>query len=126
MRDKDYYPAGAYNDPSAPYNEISIPEKEFELDITVTLTKKETVWSDDYALVYDDGTGITDVDSDNTDFTQIYADNCISIQQLLADLERRIEKDLADDSLTPMRKSQLRRWLAATKGWQVEETEIDY
>ena len=42
------YPPGAENDPNAPYNEPLIPKKEFEAEILITLSKKVTVYSDEY------------------------------------------------------------------------------
>ena len=34
MRNADYYPAGAANDPNAPYNQVDPPEIEKELSAT--------------------------------------------------------------------------------------------
>ena len=48
MRDRDYYPAGAYDDPNAPYNEAEVPEKEFEITCTQTLSKSVVVVTNNY------------------------------------------------------------------------------
>lgn len=43
-----YYPPGAEFDPNAPYNERSLPEKEIEVTISVTLSKTVKIHVDDY------------------------------------------------------------------------------
>ena len=58
MRDSDYYPAGAYNDPNAPYNEPADPDPiEVECDTVVTLRKTITVETCNYAPDYDEESG---------------------------------------------------------------------
>ena len=39
MSDRDYYPAGAYSDPNAPYNQCEPPEIDLEVKVTETLVK---------------------------------------------------------------------------------------
>ena len=48
MFDSDYYPAGAYNDPHAPYNEEYYPERDFDVTMTYTIERCETITTDDY------------------------------------------------------------------------------
>ena len=48
MSEKDYYPAGAYNDPDAPWNQEDVPEKEFEITCSQSLSRTATVWTDNY------------------------------------------------------------------------------
>ena len=48
MKDSDYYPAGAYSDPNAPYNQSDVPEKEFEITCSQSLSKTVTVTTDNY------------------------------------------------------------------------------
>lgn len=48
MSAADYYPAGAYRDPSAPFNQSDPEEKEFSVLCSQTLSKSATVLTDDY------------------------------------------------------------------------------
>ena len=48
MGEADFYPAGAYNDPDAPYNQIDIPEKDFEVTCSQSLSKTVTVTTNNY------------------------------------------------------------------------------
>ena len=43
MSDRDYYPAGAYNDPNAPYNQCDHPEIELGVTVTEYLTKSTSI-----------------------------------------------------------------------------------
>ncbi len=48
MRESGYFPAGAEFDPSAPYNEPIIPEKDFEVTCSQSLSKTVTVTTNNY------------------------------------------------------------------------------
>ena len=48
MRESGYFPAGAEFDPSAPYNEPTVPDKEFDVTCSQTLSKTVSVWTDNY------------------------------------------------------------------------------
>jgi hypothetical protein len=43
MRDSDYYPEGAYNDQNAPYNQPTVPEKEFDVVIAANVRYRELI-----------------------------------------------------------------------------------
>ena len=68
MSEADYYPAGAYNDPRAPYNEVDIPERDFEVTISQTLSRTVTIVTDDYYPEYDEEDGHTYANTENTDW----------------------------------------------------------
>ena len=48
MIESGYYPPGAEFDPSAPWNQVEIPEQEFDVTISQTLSKDTTVCTNDY------------------------------------------------------------------------------
>ena len=48
MRESDYYAPGSYNDPSAPWNEVDVPEKEFDVICSQSLSRTATVWTNNY------------------------------------------------------------------------------
>lgn len=48
MSEADFYPAGAYKDPNAPYNQVDVPEKEFDVTCSQTLSKTVSVWTNNY------------------------------------------------------------------------------
>lgn len=58
MRDLDYYPAGAYNDANAPYNEVEAPDIEVTATVNIAMTKDIVVTTDQYTI---DEDGRTDM-----------------------------------------------------------------
>ena len=81
MRNSDYYPAGAANDPNAPYNQVDPPEIEKELSATVVLNKDTLVTTD---KVYYDGDDW--VICEDVSLRDVFSDNFIDIPTLLAEL----------------------------------------
>lgn len=103
----DNYPPGAANDPNAPYNEIEVPEKEFDVTISMSLSKTVSCLTNDYipgasGVDYepDDEGGYCacgwqdDDDTSNTDWCKAYCDNHKTIPELLEELKKYIQKDL--------------------------------
>lgn len=54
MNERDFYPAGAYNDPNAPYNQSDLDLIETEYDVTLYAEIKCKVFADTSYKVYDD------------------------------------------------------------------------
>jgi len=48
MSSADFYPEGAYRDVNAPYNQSEVPEEEFEVTCSQTLSKTTTVFTNNY------------------------------------------------------------------------------
>ena len=48
MRESGYYPPGAEYDPRAPWNQSDLPEKEFDAVCSQTLSKTDTVFTNNY------------------------------------------------------------------------------
>lgn len=92
MKESGYYPPGAEFDPNAPYNEISIPEKEFEVTITQTLDKTVKVSTSDY-IIEQEGEHSC-INTEDTDWLKVYMSNHETLPKLLAILRSYILKDL--------------------------------
>lgn len=123
MRESGYYPPGAEFDPSAPYNEVPIPEKEFEVTISQTVSKTVKVLTDDYAQCYDDECGYTYADTENTDWKEAYNRDHEDIPKLLELLRNYLEKDLEYGD-SKYSKEQLKYYLEECDNWIVDETEV--
>lgn len=48
MRESGYYPAGAEFDPNAPWNEVEVPERDFDITCSQSLSKTVTVTTNNY------------------------------------------------------------------------------
>ena len=50
MRESDYYAPGTYNDPHSPWNEVEVPEREFDVKVEYSLSKKTSIESNNYYI----------------------------------------------------------------------------
>ena len=81
MSEADFYPAGAYRDPSAPYNEVEVPERDFEVTCSQSLSRTATVTTNNYIPcaedVWDDGVGCHDEWADTSEicWSEEYSEN---------------------------------------------------
>jgi hypothetical protein len=108
MSEADYYPAGAYRDPNAPYNQVDVPEKEFDVTCSQSLSRTATVWTNNYipgasGVDYeDDGEGGSCAcgwhdpdDISDTNWSEEYAEcGYMTPLQLIQTLREYVEKDL--------------------------------
>lgn len=138
----DNYPPGAANDPNAPYNEVEIPEKDFEVTCCQTLSRTALVTTNNYApgasgVDYEDGIafGWQDLDdTSNTNWDEEYSANDYKtplelIGMLQAYLERdlrELQKDMLpnDRSFKATQARMLKGLIEECECWTDDETEI--
>lgn len=147
MSEADFYPAGAYRDPSAPYNQSDIPEEEFEVTCSQSLSRTTTVYTSNYipgasGVDYerDDEGGCYATpwhdapDTSDTNWAEEYHDNDhYTPIQLIKLFKERCELELKslDNSdtfeLTPSfykkKKMELKHLIEECEGWTEDETE---
>lgn len=70
MIEGGYYPEGAEHSNTSPWNIESNPSRKIEVEVTITLSKKLSLWVDDYRIV-DSG-----VDEDGEYFEDIDYSEC--------------------------------------------------
>ena len=85
MIESGYYPPGAEFDPNAPYNQVELPKREFEVTISQTLSKPVTVFTNDYNLEIDcDEDGKYEaLDTSDTAWKDVYEDEYHTPAQLI-------------------------------------------
>lgn len=127
----DNYPPGAANDPNAPYNEVEIPEREFDVTISMSLSRTVQCYTNKYIPEVDEENGHLYVDTSDTPWSEVYGDNHKTIPELLEELKKYIQKDLdnlADDE-TKMDKAFHRRrlefLLTECDEWTVDEEDYE-
>lgn len=126
MSEADYYPAGAYSDPNAPYNEPIIPERDFDIDVEFVMSKNVTVTTNDYAPEYDDEDGREYANTENTDWGNAYENSHYTIPELLSELESYIKQDLERYKGSATKERQLKEMLEDCQGWEVKEKTFEY
>lgn len=127
MSEADYYPAGAYSDPNAPYNEPIIHERDFDIDVEFVMSKTVTVTTNDYAPEYDDEDGRENANTENTDWEQAY-DNSghLTIAEMLQELESYVKDDMTKTAPNSGKGRYLQRVLESCQGWEVKEKTFEY
>ena len=126
MSAADYYPAGAYNDHNAPYNEVDAPEIEVRCDVSITMSKKETpVFTDNYINNGDEYGDEYEVLDSYSELAERYNDQHYSLTELLEELAKYIKNDLCSPTIPNSRKRQLREMLGDIEGWDVDSVEVD-
>lgn len=146
MIESGYYPPGAEFDPNAPYNQSDIPEEEFEVTCSQSLSRTASVWtsnyipgaegvdyeSDDeggcYASVWHD-----DPDTSDTNWAEEYESNGYKtplqlIQMLKEYLEQDLKKWEEEDKKEPHKwaATQVRKYKSLIEEcdcWTEDETE---
>lgn len=95
MIESGYYPPGAEFDPNAPYNQVELPEREFEVTISQTLSKPVTVFTNDYNLEIDcDEEGKYEtLDTSDTAWKDVYEDEYHTPAQLIQMLKLVLEEN---------------------------------
>lgn len=120
MRERDYYPAGAYSDQNAPYNEPVIPERDFEIDVQFTLHKVVDVTTDKYTPEYDEESGHTYANTENTEWSEVYDESGhFTILEMLDELKVYVEQDLAMTGKNTGKGRHLQRLLESCQGWEL-------
>ena len=127
----DNLPPGAAHDPNAPYNEVEIPEREFDVTISMSLSRTVQCYTNKYIPEVDEENGHLYVDTSDTPWSEVYGDNHKTIPELLDELKKYIQKDLdnlADDE-TKMDKAFHRRrlefLLTECDEWTVDEEDYE-
>ena len=130
MYDNYNYPPGA-DTPDAPWNEVEVPEREFDVTISMSLSRTVQCYTNKYIPEVDEENGHLYVDTSDTPWSEVYGDNHKTIPELLEELKKYIQKDLdnlADDE-TKMDKAFHRRrlefLLTECDEWTVDEEDYE-
>ena len=126
MRDRDYYPAGAYNDSYAPYNEYVNADKDFDITCSQTLSKSDTVTTNKYNFECDyDEDGYWE----NTDTSDICwedewrENNHYTPVQLINLFKSFMENDLPDPKENIGKYNKYKHLISECENWIEDETE---
>ena len=137
MSEADFYPAGSYRDPSAPYNQPDIPEEEFEVTCSQSLSRTATVWTSNYipgasGVDYEpDGEGgycasswHDDHDTSDTNWAEEYHDNDhYTPLQLIELFREHLEAELNNSNIPQNRVNKYKHLIEECEGWSEDETE---
>ena len=118
----DNYPPGAAHDPSAPYNQPVIPERDFDVEVTITMSKVVTITTDNYVPEYDDEDGHTYANTENTEWDKEFENSGhFTIADLLEELKGYVVEDMKTCAPNTGKGAHLQRLLLACENWETIE-----
>lgn len=115
----DNYPPGAAHDPSAPYNQPVIPERDFDVEVTITMSKVVTITTDNYVPEYDDEDGHTYANTENTEWDKEFENSGhFTIADLIEELKGYVVEDMKTCEPNTGKCAYLKRLLLACEDWE--------
>ena len=137
MRESGYYPPGAEFDPSAPYNQEEVPDEDFEITCSQSLSKTVTVTTNNYipgasGVDYerdDEGGTIAipyheDPDTSDTNWADEYREEHLTPLELIKKL-RSLLLDIDSDALKSNPCYQHKQYyIDECSNWTEDETEF--
>lgn len=118
----DNYPPGAAHDPNAPYNEPIIPERDFDVEVTITMSKVVTITTDNYVPEYDDEDGHTYANTENTEWDKEFENSGhFTIADLIEELKGYVVEDMKTCAPNTGKGAHLQRLLLACEDWETIE-----
>lgn len=130
------YPAGAENDPNAPYNEVEVPEKEFEVLVSQTLSKSASVITNNYipgasGVEYEhDEEGGHAVgwqepdDTSDTDWENEYHENDHYMPSQLIEIFKNFLTEQLNQGIVYKSSAYTKHLIEECEGWTEDETEV--
>lgn len=115
----DNYPPGAAHDQNAPYNEPLIPERDFDVEVTITMSKVVTITTDNYVPEYDDEDGHTYANTENTEWDKEFENSGhFTISDLIEELKGYVVEDMKTCAPNTGKGAHLKRLLSACEDWE--------
>ena len=119
-----YYPAGLTDStPGCPWSEPVIPEKEFDVLVSQTLSRDASIYTDDYCPEFDEETGRTYANTEETDWKKAYQDVAMTPLEIIGAAEK-IAKALLEQGQTRVGGVYLKGLIEDCEGWAEDEMEV--
>lgn len=109
----------------APWNDERKQKMSFPVYVSEMLTKRCDVETDEYEEE-DNGKGEEPtLRLDSVNWTAAYKNSCFTLKELLSELSKYIEAEMNAPTTSEARKGYLRKMLADSKGWEVDEIFVE-
>lgn len=119
MKESGNFPIGAENNPLAPYNEPLVPDLDFDLTVSQSLSKNVTICTDRYNVD----------DLNETEWSEIYSEEHYTPLQLIQMYKEKLKEQLEswegmEDLFVGKKQIQrIEHLIEECKGWTDDETE---
>lgn len=119
-----YYPAGLTdNTPGCPWSEPVIPEREFDVLVSQTLSRNTSIYTDDYCPEFDEEDGRTYANTEETDWKKAYQNVAMTPLEIIGAAEK-IAKALLEQGQTRVGDVYLKSLVKECEGWNEDELEV--
>lgn len=125
MYDNYNYPPGA-DTPYAPWNEQEVPERQFDVCISQTLSKSTSVTTNDYVPEVDqdeDGCCYSS-DTSDTDWGKAYKNEHLTPLQLIGEFKDFLTKHLPDPVVDIAEYKKWKKLISECNGWVEDELTV--
>lgn len=109
---------------SAPFNDPIIPEQEFDVTVSQTLSKDTTVWTNDYILE-DDGEGYRSYDTSETRWTEVYRETKLTPLDII-NACKTLAQHLLQLGTTYIGPLHMDALIEECEGWVEDDYEVNY
>ena len=109
---------------SAPWNQSEPPEREFDVTVSQTLSKRTTIATSKYQPEVDDEDGSTYANTEYTDWKEVYEDVCYTPLQLIGKLKTILEDAIAKEQVTGHLKHTYEELIEECEGWEEDDYEV--
>ena len=124
MSERDYYPPGAYDDPNAPFNEVVPPERDFDVTVSQTLSKRTTLTTSNYLPEVDEEDGRTYPNTEYTDWKRAYQDASYTPLALITKFKELMEIALKNDRVPKNLQHTYKHLIMECEGWEEDDYEV--
>ena len=109
---------------NAPFNAPIIPEQEFNVCVMQTLVKETVISTDQYQPEYDEVTGTTYANTDDTDWKDAYK-NVACTPSKLIEVCGKLAQHLLNNGIKRIDGIWLPAIVKECDGWEVDETKVE-
>ena len=114
------------NSPNTPWNEPSIPDHDFDVTVSVTLSKSTIVTTNAYMPDVDEEDGSVFYDTGDVDWDEEYGEQHLDIPELLEALQGLAKEKLEKcKDLSISEKNRLNRLIKEAGGWESTEKSVE-
>lgn len=108
----------------APYEERTIPYKEFDVEVSYLIRKSTKVITDDYDIERDDFERQAFINTELTDWESAYNETHFTIKEMLDELRKYVEMDMRLAEPCSGNGRYLKRLYDDLQNWEVVESEV--
>lgn len=127
LRSNSNYPAMSQSQwDSAPWNEQEVPDRQFDVCISQTISKSTSITTNDYVPEVDqDEDGVYEsTDTSDTDWNEAYKNEHLTPLQLIGEFKNFLTKHLPDPVVDLAEYKKWKKLISECEGWTEDELTV--